>query len=121
MRCARLIIQRGMTALHPPSLRACNFSSLSLASPSPTAAPAAASSFLLPHLAPPSSPLTDLHTRRHTYLRISLTERCSLRCMYCMPEEGVELTQADKLLSSAEINKVNPPRTPHIPHRYPHR
>lgn len=30
----------------------------------------------------------DSFGRRHTYLRISLTERCNLRCQYCMPEEG---------------------------------
>ena len=37
--------------------------------------------------------LTDTFGRQHTYLRISLTERCNLRCQYCMPEEGVELTK----------------------------
>lgn len=36
--------------------------------------------------------LLDKHGRRHTYLRISLTERCNLRCSYCMPAEGVDLT-----------------------------
>lgn len=47
--------------------------------------------------------LTDQFGRRHTYLRISLTERCNLRCRYCMPEEGTELTANDKLLTSDEI------------------
>ena len=36
--------------------------------------------------------LTDTFGRHHNYLRISLTERCNLRCQYCMPEEGVDLT-----------------------------
>ena len=36
--------------------------------------------------------LTDSFGRKHNYLRISLTERCNLRCLYCMPKEGVELT-----------------------------
>jgi cyclic pyranopterin phosphate synthase len=34
-------------------------------------------------------PLTDSFGRFHNYLRISLTEKCNLRCVYCMPEEGV--------------------------------
>ncbi|XP_013403595.1 molybdenum cofactor biosynthesis protein 1 isoform X1 [Lingula anatina] len=47
--------------------------------------------------------LTDSFGRQHTYLRISLTERCNLRCQYCMPEEGVDLTPKNKLLSTEEI------------------
>ena len=65
--------------------------------------------------------LTDGFGRRHTYLRISLTERCNLRCkscmqesevvckawscagQYCMPEEGVDLTPKSGLLSAAEM------------------
>ena len=50
--------------------------------------------------------LTDNFGRYHNYLRISLTERCNLRCNYCMPEEGIELTQKDKLLSRAELSKI---------------
>lgn len=30
--------------------------------------------------------LTDKYNRQHDYLRISVTERCNLRCLYCMPE-----------------------------------
>ncbi|KAK6182082.1 hypothetical protein SNE40_009846 [Patella caerulea] len=47
--------------------------------------------------------LTDTFQRQHTYLRISLTERCNLRCQYCMPENGVDLTPKDELLSTDEI------------------
>ncbi|XP_037281166.2 molybdenum cofactor synthesis 1 isoform X1 [Rhipicephalus microplus] len=47
--------------------------------------------------------LVDTFGRKHTYLRISLTEKCSLRCVYCMPEEGVPLTSSEKLLTSDEI------------------
>ncbi|XP_054922498.1 molybdenum cofactor biosynthesis protein 1 isoform X2 [Dermacentor andersoni] len=47
--------------------------------------------------------LVDSFGRKHTYLRISLTEKCSLRCVYCMPEEGVPLTPNEKLLTSDEI------------------
>lgn len=49
------------------------------------------------------SPLTDTFNRHHTYLRISLTERCNLRCTYCMPSEGVPLTDKPKLLTNDEI------------------
>ncbi|KAL8670166.1 MAG: hypothetical protein Q9168_005280 [Polycauliona sp. 1 TL-2023] len=47
--------------------------------------------------------LTDKFHRQHTYLRISVTERCNLRCTYCMPAEGVPLTQPAHLLSTPEI------------------
>ena len=52
------------------------------------------------------SALRDLFNRQHTYLRVSLTERCNLRCTYCMPEQGVKLTQNDKLLTGDEIAKL---------------
>jgi len=52
---------------------------------------------------PFSSFLTDRYSRRHNYLRISITERCNLRCLYCMPAEGVALSPASHLLSTAEI------------------
>ena len=44
--------------------------------------------------------------RRHTYLRLSLTERCNLRCLYCMPEEGVDLTPSSQLLSTEEVMRL---------------
>ncbi len=47
--------------------------------------------------------LTDGFSRQHDYLRISLTEKCNLRCLYCMPEEGVPLSPARDLLTTAEI------------------
>ncbi|KAJ5578715.1 uncharacterized protein N7459_007679 [Penicillium hispanicum] len=47
--------------------------------------------------------LTDSFNRQHDYLRISVTERCNLRCLYCMPEEGVELSPQTKQLTSPEI------------------
>ncbi|XP_019875734.2 molybdenum cofactor biosynthesis protein 1 isoform X1 [Aethina tumida] len=53
-----------------------------------------------------SSPLTDTFGRHHTYLRISLTERCNLRCQYCMPEEGVKLSEKSKILTTDEIIKI---------------
>mmetsp|Transcript_13844 Transcript_13844/g.34784 ORF Transcript_13844/g.34784 Transcript_13844/m.34784 type:complete len:487 (-) Transcript_13844:129-1589(-) len=54
----------------------------------------------------PEEPLTDKFGRQHSYLRISLSERCNLRCQYCMPEDGVPLQPAENLLSNAEIMKL---------------
>lgn len=50
-----------------------------------------------------SDMLLDTFGRLHTYLRISLTERCNLRCQYCMPAEGVDLTPNPQILSPQEI------------------
>lgn len=51
-------------------------------------------------------PLEDLHGRRHDYVRISLTERCNLRCQYCMPAEGAPLSARDKLLTRDELTRT---------------
>ncbi|XP_059557773.1 molybdenum cofactor biosynthesis protein 1 isoform X4 [Myotis daubentonii] len=59
--------------------------------------------FLREHAAPFSAFLTDSFGRHHSYLRISLTEKCNLRCQYCMPEEGVPLTPKADLLTTEEI------------------
>ncbi|GAV77609.1 Radical_SAM domain-containing protein/Mob_synth_C domain-containing protein/Fer4_14 domain-containing protein [Cephalotus follicularis] len=59
-----------------------------------------------PNPAPVSDMLMDSFGRMHTYLRISLTERCNLRCQYCMPAEGVELTPGPNLLSRAEVVRL---------------
>lgn len=53
-----------------------------------------------------SNMLVDSFGRMHTYLRISLTERCNLRCQYCMPAEGVDLTSSSKLLTRNEIIRL---------------
>jgi cyclic pyranopterin phosphate synthase len=50
--------------------------------------------------------LTDTFGRQHNYLRISLTERCNLRCQYCMPKEGVKLTPQSEVLTSDEIVRL---------------
>lgn len=47
--------------------------------------------------------LTDSFKRKHTYLRISLIERCNLKCTYCMPEEGIPLSPRNHLMSYEEI------------------
>jgi len=52
---------------------------------------------------PFSSFLTDTFRRQHDYLRISITEKCNLRCLYCMPEEGVPQSPPPDLLTTPEI------------------
>jgi molybdenum cofactor biosynthesis protein A len=47
--------------------------------------------------------IIDRFGRKHTYLRISLTDRCNLRCFYCMPEDGVELTDKANVMTLEEI------------------
>ncbi len=50
--------------------------------------------------------LLDRYGRSHTYLRISVIEKCNLRCRYCMPEEGVPLLPKDDLLHFEEIERL---------------
>ena len=52
---------------------------------------------------PFSAFLTDTFQRQHDYLRISITEKCNLRCLYCMPEEGVPQSPPPDLLTTSEI------------------
>ncbi len=53
-----------------------------------------------------SGGLTDRFGRRHTYLRIGLTERCNLRCVYCMPAEGVPVQPNAAYLTADEIERL---------------
>lgn len=65
--------------------------------------------FSLQHLTSPRLPtsaLIDRFGRRHTKLRISVTDRCNLRCQYCMPAEGVPIAPRDELLTFEEIERV---------------
>ncbi|KAH9929660.1 uncharacterized protein B0H18DRAFT_1084030 [Fomitopsis serialis] len=50
--------------------------------------------------------LVDTFRRRHNYLRISLTEKCNLRCFYCMPSEGVELSPREHILTDDEVIRL---------------
>ena len=47
--------------------------------------------------------LLDQHGRRLTYLRLAVTDRCNLRCRYCMPEEGIAFAPREALLDYDEI------------------
>ncbi len=53
-----------------------------------------------------ASVLVDSFGRQHDYLRISVTDRCNLRCIYCMPEEGLEFEPSAHILSYEEIAEV---------------
>lgn len=48
----------------------------------------------------------DLYNRDINYLRISVTDRCNLRCKYCMPAEGIHLISHEDILSFEEIIEV---------------
>jgi len=49
--------------------------------------------------------LVDSFGRVHTNLRISVTDRCNIRCFYCMPEEGVQFKPRHEILSFEEIER----------------
>lgn len=51
--------------------------------------------------------IIDTFGRPHTYLRISLTDRCNLRCFYCMPEEGIELMEKPNVMTLEEIIDIS--------------
>jgi len=61
----------------------------------------------MPDSSPPSHALLiDRFGRRHTQLRLSVTDRCNLRCSYCVPATGFSLRPADELLSFEELEHV---------------
>ncbi|WP_255472666.1 GTP 3',8-cyclase MoaA [Quadrisphaera setariae] len=80
------------------------------AAPTGSGGPAAADLITpLPADRPPvaSAPgLLDKHGRTATDLRVSLTDRCNLRCTYCMPPEGLDWTPASQLLSDDEVVRL---------------
>ena len=51
-------------------------------------------------------PLADAFNRPITYLRISVTDRCNLRCVYCMPEAGLAWIPKPAILSFEEIERI---------------
>lgn len=50
--------------------------------------------------------MKDKVGREIEYLRISITDRCNLRCVYCMPESGIKLMDSSELMTFEEIEKV---------------
>ena len=55
---------------------------------------------------PLEGPLVDRYGRVHNDLRISVTDRCNLRCVYCMPEEGLSFLPRHELLTFDEITRL---------------
>ncbi len=50
--------------------------------------------------------MIDNHGRQINYLRLAVTDRCNLRCFYCMPEEGIRYMPKKELLSFEEIERL---------------
>lgn len=57
-------------------------------------------------ISPKKSPLHDNFGRPINYLRISVTDRCNLRCMYCMPETGMRFLPRKEILTFEEIERL---------------
>ncbi|HEX8317511.1 GTP 3',8-cyclase MoaA [Longimicrobium sp.] len=55
---------------------------------------------------PETGPMTDGFGRRIEYLRISVTDKCNLRCVYCMPEEGLPWLKREQILRYEEIAEI---------------
>ena len=53
-----------------------------------------------------NSPITDHFGRTFNYLRLAVNENCNLRCVYCMPEEGIDFRDQHQLLSTNEIFRL---------------
>lgn len=51
--------------------------------------------------------LVDNHNRKINYLRLAVTDRCNLRCNYCMPSEGIDFVKNDKLLTIDELAQIS--------------
>jgi len=51
------------------------------------------------------APLVDSFGRTHDNLRISVTDRCNIRCFYCMPESGVKFEKREEILNFDEIER----------------
>ncbi len=65
--------------------------------------PDLASELLALHPAPPLEGLADAHGRSIRYMRLSLTDRCNFRCVYCMPPEGLTPLPHAEVLSYEEL------------------
>ena len=50
--------------------------------------------------------MIDKHSRKISYLRVSVTDLCNLRCVYCMPPDGSVLSEREKILSFEEILRI---------------
>lgn len=95
-----------VTRLPAPQVRA-SAPALAGAPDAPAVVGDAGASDGVPQAARPARPaLVDGFGRVHRDLRISLTDRCSLRCLYCMPAEGVPWLAKDTLLTTPEMVRI---------------
>lgn len=57
-------------------------------------------------LDPGNGPLLDRFARAHSYLRVSVTDRCNYRCTYCLPADGIQWMKRAEVLSLEEIARL---------------
>ena len=50
--------------------------------------------------------MIDTQGRTIDYIRISVTDRCNLRCVYCMPKTGIQMATHEELLSFEELERL---------------
>ncbi len=50
--------------------------------------------------------LTDKFGRKISYLRLAVTDRCNLRCQYCMPAHGIDIVDRKELLTYKEMYRI---------------
>ncbi len=50
--------------------------------------------------------LVDKYGRKVSYLRLAVTDRCNLRCKYCMPEHGIDIVKREELLTYKEMYRI---------------
>ena len=50
--------------------------------------------------------LIDQYGRKITYLRLAVTDRCNLRCQYCMPAKGIDIVDRKELLTYKEMYRI---------------
>ncbi len=55
--------------------------------------------------------MKDSFGREIDYIRISVTDRCNLRCSYCMPKRGIQLAPSEEILTFEEIVWICLPRS----------
>lgn len=55
---------------------------------------------------PTEGPMVDRYGRVHRDLRLSVTDQCNLRCVYCLPEHGARFVKPDKLLTVDELLRI---------------
>ncbi|MGI9544548.1 MAG: radical SAM protein, partial [Cyclobacteriaceae bacterium] len=53
-----------------------------------------------------SNQIFDNHNRPINYVRLAVTDRCNLRCLYCMPAEGIQYLPKKELLSYEEMERM---------------